>query len=278
MEIIAVGIVLLFFYLFIRVCTKVFAWLGGTGHGAYQTVANRYRGRLESRSGGAPTVTFQHNGATIRVGLAPAGPGGPRTRVVARFARGVPFRMEIYPQLRPSPPPTPRGTRAAWSRDSGFNQRYTILANDEGIAAEFLDADVRGMIDSLRLIAPPTGTYLSVIPERILIQVDRQLAKATDDLLEMVSHALRLHDRLLIAIDAQIRRGVEIVDDIKVQVEEVGSPVCKVCGETIEGRRMVCSACRTPHHQDCWEFVGGCTVYGCQCKRPIVEDVLPQRR
>ncbi|MBI4870798.1 MAG: hypothetical protein HY814_04445 [Candidatus Riflebacteria bacterium] len=40
--------------------------------------------------------------------------------------------------------------------------------------------------------------------------------------------------------------------------------VCRVCGEQIGPDGVLsCKDCGTPHHKDCWEFTGGCSVYGC---------------
>ena len=39
---------------------------------------------------------------------------------------------------------------------------------------------------------------------------------------------------------------------------------CQVCGTGLAVEHAVrCPACHTPHHQTCWEYAGGCTVYGC---------------
>lgn len=41
--------------------------------------------------------------------------------------------------------------------------------------------------------------------------------------------------------------------------------VCQICGfPIVEGQQTeVCPSCETPFHQDCWEELGGCAVYGC---------------
>ena len=31
---------------------------------------------------------------------------------------------------------------------------------------------------------------------------------------------------------------------------------------------LVCEGCETPHHKDCYEENGGCTVFGCRCAPP----------
>lgn len=43
------------------------------------------------------------------------------------------------------------------------------------------------------------------------------------------------------------------------------SEACPYCREGIaEFNRTECSSCRTPHHADCWQENGGCTIFGCK--------------
>ncbi|MBI4865935.1 MAG: hypothetical protein HY816_03190 [Candidatus Wallbacteria bacterium] len=39
---------------------------------------------------------------------------------------------------------------------------------------------------------------------------------------------------------------------------------CPVCGSGLLGAAVQCSRCATPHHQDCFEYNGGCGLYGCR--------------
>jgi hypothetical protein len=42
--------------------------------------------------------------------------------------------------------------------------------------------------------------------------------------------------------------------------------VCPYCRGPLDGsvgEEMVCAGCGTPHHQDCYQENGGCTVFGC---------------
>jgi hypothetical protein len=45
--------------------------------------------------------------------------------------------------------------------------------------------------------------------------------------------------------------------------EGLPAPVCPVCGEPIGVAPTICPECETPHHWDCWEYNGGCAIYGC---------------
>lgn len=48
-------------------------------------------------------------------------------------------------------------------------------------------------------------------------------------------------------------------------VVEVEMATCGVCGETIYETPAKCKSCSTPHHHDCWDYFGYCSVYGCGC-------------
>ena len=50
---------------------------------------------------------------------------------------------------------------------------------------------------------------------------------------------------------------------ICVEIRQDGLSICQVCGVGGAGARVVCRSCRTPHHEDCWRYVGRCSTYGC---------------
>ncbi len=122
------GVVVVVIYLFVRTLANFGAWMSGARYRAYRQLAARHGGRYETRGlSDPPTVSFNHNGAAVRVGLAPVIAGQPeqipRTRVVARFGAGIPFRLELAPRARPAPPQAAKGTRARPGRSGGFRPR-----------------------------------------------------------------------------------------------------------------------------------------------------------
>ena len=134
------------------------------------------------------------------------------------------------------------------------------------MARSFLSDPVRRAVANLQGLAPPSGMLVSINPERLLVQVDRNLAQQPESLLNAVHEALLIHDGLQYGVTSQLGQGIEIVASNGGAPEECGPPVCKVCGELIESPAVLCSVCRTPHHRDCWEFVGACSIYGCTGK------------
>ena len=241
-------------------------------HAAYRHLAAEHGGRYEPRGlADPPTVSFQRGGATVRVGLAPQMPGQPsppRTRVVIRFGQGIPFRMELAPTTRPLPPQAPKGTRAVRVGDAPFDRAFHIQANDPEMARDFLTAPVRWAVDELARLGPIGGMLVSINPERMLVQVDRNLGQSIAGLSAVVRESLAIHDGLRAGVMARLGEGVAIVAAGAPAAEDAGPPVCKVCGEAIVGDDpwVVCTTCQTPHHRDCWEFIGTCSIFGCQGK------------
>jgi hypothetical protein len=277
MELFILGLIVLAIYIAVRLMANFSAWMTGARHRAYRQLAARYHGRYETRGlSDPPTVSFTHHGATIRVGLAPTilgQPGQiPRTRVVARFSQGIPFRMELAPTARPAPPQSPKGTRLVTTKDPKFDLEFVARANDSEMARDFLSPPVRYTVVRLQQLVHPGGMLVSINPERMLLQIDRNLGTNAESLAWVVAQALTLHDGLMEGVTRRIGQGVAIVDDSESWQEDLGLPTCKVCGDPIdESEIVVCAACNTPHHRACWEYVGVCSIYGCNSKFSVRE-------
>jgi hypothetical protein len=273
MDLMVLGLIVLVFYLLVRLVATSSSWLTGRRFQAYRQLAALFRGKYESRGlTDPPTVSFTHNGSAVRVGLAPQvqGQSQPaRTRVVARFNGGLPFRMELAPTARQAPAQAPKGTRLVRIGDPEFDRGYVVQANDPEMAREFLVPSVRRAIRNLHRLAPPAGMLVSINPERLLVQVDRNLGLHSEVLAGMVGESLMIHDGLKQGVTARMGQGIDIVDAGPSEVEDAGPPVCKVCGDPILQSRVLCASCRTPHHQDCWEFIGACSIYGCSGKKSV---------
>mgnify|MGYP001552977296 CR=1 FL=1 len=40
--------------------------------------------------------------------------------------------------------------------------------------------------------------------------------------------------------------------------------ICPVCHSPLDDEPTIeCSACQTPHHQECWDYIEGCAIFGC---------------
>ena len=47
-------------------------------------------------------------------------------------------------------------------------------------------------------------------------------------------------------------------------IEKAKEATCPVCGTAIEEAPQVCSLCHTVHHTECWDYAGGCAIFGCE--------------
>lgn len=46
--------------------------------------------------------------------------------------------------------------------------------------------------------------------------------------------------------------------------ELLGGGRCPVCSSSMVTRIVYCKKCRTPHHEECWDYTGQCSVFGCR--------------
>lgn len=51
---------------------------------------------------------------------------------------------------------------------------------------------------------------------------------------------------------------------------------CPVCATPVERAPRACPRCATPHHGDCWDYAGGCAIFGCET-RPGAAPMDPAR-
>lgn len=49
---------------------------------------------------------------------------------------------------------------------------------------------------------------------------------------------------------------------------------CLVCGKSFYGETISCATCESRHHKDCWDYNGGCAIYGCSTKSATVQPIL----
>ncbi|GIW89447.1 MAG: hypothetical protein KatS3mg108_3771 [Isosphaeraceae bacterium] len=247
-------------------------------YAAYRQLAQRYDGRCEARGlVDPPTVRFTHNDRLVRVGLAPRVPEQPdipRTRVVVRFPHGLPIRLELYPRRRPTPPQPPRGTRPIRLEQPEFDHTYAVHANDADITQTLLGPEsVRSALEQLRALCPPAGMLLSINPERLLIQVDRDLGTRFSALEAMTRIALSLSEQLQSSVAARLSEGIHVLADPPPE-PSADPPACPICGDQILGPHVACNTCRTPTHSECWKYAGRCPTYGCPEK--TASPVRPQ--
>lgn len=70
---------------------------------------------------------------------------------------------------------------------------------------------------------------------------------------------------LLLGGEDEAPQGAIQVTDVLLQAAGPEA-VCQVCGEPVGSGPVRCGKCATPHHRDCWDCTGCCSVFGCGCR------------
>jgi hypothetical protein len=91
-------------------------------------------------------------------------------------------------------------------------------------------------------------------------ELSSELAQASPTLVIHWSEiVIRLYELLL----AESEPGVQFEG---ISTGEIGADVCcQVCGTSPTPQETVlCDRCGAPHHAECWEYNGGCAIFGCR--------------
>ena len=141
-----------------------------------------YGGRYESRGlADPPTVSFQHNGRRCGSACAVRSPGSHPClgRAWWRGSPGAAVPPGAGAGLPPRPAQPPKGTRLVRVGDLEFDRGLRGPGQRPRDGPRVPQPAVRWAIANLRTAGPPAGMLISINPERLLVQVDRNLGHAT---------------------------------------------------------------------------------------------------
>ena len=85
-----------------------------------------------------------------------------------------------------------------------------------------------------------------------------------------VGEALVILDAILSTIAAQLAKGIKIRPTARRtnRTQARRSARCAASRSRTWCGEVACSICGSPHHADCWDFNGGCSVFGCTGSAP----------
>jgi hypothetical protein len=224
----------------------------------YQLVAQRFRGRCE-RAGWSrwPLLRFRYRDAGVEVHThrAPEFQRWWVTEVRLSWPDAGACCEVVYPASAALPARLP--FRDVTLGVAEFDQRHRVRAVEPGHAAQLLTPAVRWQIDRLRRLGLGGEPFRVVFESRGLRVAKARLLSRYEELMPFVELSLELYDQILLMRS----QGIEFLDDR--QALPVDQSVCRVCGESIESDLVFCRRCKTPHHRDCWQYAGQCSVFGC---------------
>lgn len=236
---------------------------------AFRRLAVQYRGEFASVGfWSRPLTVFSFAGATVCVDTLRTGGygGGDYTQFSIQFPdQGL--RCEVYVTGFFSRSGTLLGIADIQIGVPAFDERYAIIGNYPTAIRELLSSDVRDRIEELRRLGPCRDVYLSINGGRLIVRQQGWVTEA-GNLGEFTRICLALYAAAISTLPVAVRGSavpgeIEFLPTTAKQTVRHQDVTCQVCGELIVEGIVLCKSCRTPHHEDCWEYYGACSTYGC---------------
>lgn len=183
--------------------------------------------------------------------------------VFADFARYVLLRILYYPSA------------LALMMATGFSIPFILLSNKDSelLVPYRVVSRVFGYVqDKLLRFEQLDGPKLEKLPpeapsvEHFLRGVDIWLERK---LFPPIQLAIPLYMKIVVeekSAEALLPEGEESTHmQLDVEVSMGDQIKCQICGQMVGDDHIRCSQCDTPHHEECWEWCGVCSTYGCGC-------------
>lgn len=172
----------------------------------------------------------------------------------------VEFRCEILPRKLVAHHQASSYVRELATGDAAFDAEFVVRGTNEKAVRQLVRDGVRWQVRRISQLFFSNSACVLIQFGQIIVRKPESLWKL-DDLQLFVERSLELYDQIMLTRAS----GIEFLDGDEAQT--LADVICPVCGETIARQLVFCRRCKTPHHADCWEFVGTCSVYGCGEKR-----------
>jgi hypothetical protein len=166
--------------------------------------------------------------------------------------------LEVWPSGSPfAPLRVSMGGDGVSLGDPAFDSSYIVRTDDPHFARTLLGPEARTLIETGRKIG--TGGRLRLNVDRLRLRIRKEEALS-------LPRDLVAFTRVGLGLLEQIREAVE--NQAAVQFFDAAPPAdaksaCPVCGAGLAAGRVTCRRCRTPHHRECWDYAGGCSMFAC---------------
>jgi len=161
---------------------------------------------------------------------------------VKRGSEGTLEAISVGSIRFPATPPRMRMIRE-------LDLRFRFFTNDPAWAEQLLS---RGLYEKLVDLADwmEVPIRLQLTLGHLMVEVDRILyPQGVQGLVDFLEFLLTLLG--------------ETPMTILESEEDTTQGTCQVCGSSLGEPVVRCARCRTAHHADCWEYLGGCATFGC---------------
>ena len=236
---------------------------------AYRQLAQHFHGVCQ-RGGwfGYPSVRFRYGAASASVTTYSLG-GSVRVTQVQIEWPDPSFRCEIATRDGFASTTSLDGLRPIAINVPEFNNMYVLRGTALPEIQQLLSGAVRWQIEKLRRLFGDRRVRVVIGHGGLTIQKRCEI-QSFQELLEFTRLSLELYDQAMLTRAA----GIEFVEELSAQLLE--NVTCQICGDSIEEQLVYCRRCKTPHHLDCWQYNGTCSVFACgetRFEKPVVAQV-----
>lgn len=231
--------------------------------GAMQDVADRFGGRV-SRASGNDTRGAELTVSGIPVDLVVA-PGGWRrpARMEVTFHARLPGNFLVLPESLLQSEHRLFGTFHPPLSDPEFDARFVVRGQPRDWVADVLDPDTRARLVSVTALVERSAEDGRVSweagPRGMTLTCHGALFEDANRLVCLVL----LAETLFLRLQAVAPLFAELPDR---RIDPTAG-TCPVCAGALTGFVRRCGKCRTPHHDECWSYMGACGMYACACTR-----------
>ena len=137
-----------------------------------------------------------------------------------------------------------------------LDQTLRLRTEKPEVMQVLLSDGVKWQLERLMLFLPHQNLYCGSLRRELVLRKSGVI-KNGQELVQLIRFGMELYDQLqLTQVD-----GIDFVESAEATLLEQVD--CPICGESIERQLVTCVSCKTPHHQDCWEYNGRCATFAC---------------
>jgi type II secretory pathway pseudopilin PulG len=224
----------------------------------FEAAARRLGGTYQqARLARRDVIEFPLDGVTARVEFRPPGEddqGG--TQLLVPMKKPPPGTLHILPEGFGQSFLKMFGAQDLSVGDPAFDDAYVVKATPESFVFRVFAPDRRSrVIRAVRQLEGMSHPTIEVGWAHLRVQV-REEVRSEGRLVGLVNTAKEFLEAL--RLDSEIEFG-----DLAMAKDST----CPVCGTGLDDLVVRCEICKTPHHVECWKYVGQCSTYACAGKR-----------
>jgi len=215
----------------------------------------------DSRVTGVPYLKSRSPDPPYGVALAPTGEESENYFPIFEAPVTGAYFLEAWPSGSPYPPlRVSMGGDGVSIGDPDFEAAYIVRADDPHFARSLLGPEARILIEEGRRIGAGGRLRINVDRHRLRVRKEEPLSSPRD---------LAAFARVGLGLLQRVREAVESLQAVQYfdAPMPASRPHCPVCAGEVIDRRVECRRCHTPHHRECWDYTGTCSVFACGERR-----------